>query len=217
MFREWQARLRSSIEVCPIRLPGRGARFADPLFTDLDALAQALCLGIADALDRPFAIFGHSMGALVGFELAREIRRVWRKSPEILCAASFPAPHLARFAPAVSQLPPHLLLTALRRRYGTEFDLADNADLMEVMMPILRADLSMCERYIYVEEDALECPIAVYGGDEDMSVGRDELAGWLYETNGPFAHHDIAGGHFLPTGSQDGLLALLADDLAWAM
>jgi medium-chain acyl-[acyl-carrier-protein] hydrolase len=217
VFQEWQMRLGSAVEVCPIRLPGRGTRFVDPLFTDLEALAQALCLGVGEALDRPFAIFGHSMGALIGFELARAIRRVWRKSPEILCAASFRAPHLAGFAPPISHLPPYLLLTTLRQRYGAEFDLAGNEDVMQLMMPILRADFSMCETYAYVEEEALACPIAVYGGNADMSVDRTELAAWLYETNGAFVQHDIEGDHFLPVRSKDALLALLANDLAGAM
>ncbi len=217
MFQDWQIALPASVEVCPIRLPGRGSRIADPPFTDLQALVEALSHGLVDSLDRPFAIFGHSMGALIGFELARHLRRTGRRSPVMLCAASCRAPQLTGSFPAISHLPPYLMLESLQRRYGTGADLVENDELMQLMLPVIRADFSICETYSYVEREPLDCPIAAYGGTADTTVDVVALDAWETQTTDAFLRHAIVGDHFFPIGSKSDLLQILSEDLAWAV
>ncbi len=217
MFRDWHLVLSPTVEVCPIRLPGRGSRIDEPSFTEIVDLAGALAEGLAEALEKPFAIFGHSMGALVGFELARRLRRDRGKSPVMLGVAACPAPILPSLRPPLSQLPPDLMIEAMHRRYGTGRALADSEDLMRLMLPILRADFGACERYVPVEDQPLDCPIAAYGGTNDRTVENKALDAWRDQTTNAFLRQMIEGDHFFPIGAKLVLVRLLKQDLAWSI
>lgn len=216
MFADWHNALPPSIDVCPIRLPGRGSRIADPAIADLDALVAALVDGLSGLLDRPFAVFGHSMGALIGVTLARALARERGLSPVLFCAAACRAPHLVGALAPISQLPDHLLLAAMQRRYGRPLDFADNPDLLRLVLPTLRADLSLCETPMPSRRD-LACPIVAYGGRHDASVDAAALDGWEDHTSGAFRYHVVDGDHFFPIGAKAELLPVLAEDLGWAM
>ena len=116
IFHDWQSALPDYVEVCPIRLPGRGSRIAEPPFTALGDLVEALGTALDGALDRPFVIFGHSMGALIGFELARYLRRTSGLLPLMLCAGACQAPQNVSFRPPISKLGPYIMLEVLRGR-----------------------------------------------------------------------------------------------------
>lgn len=216
MFADWHTALPPSVDVCPIRLPGRGSRIADPAIADLDGLVAALVAGVDGLLDRPFAIFGHSMGALIGVALARALGRERGLAPVLLCAAACRAPHLIGSQAPLSGLPTPVLLQAMRQRYGRALDLADNPDLMRLVLPTLRADLALCEVPLAADGD-LDCPIVAYGGRDDPSVDAAALDGWGTHTSGAFRHHVVEGDHFFPIGSKAELLPVLAQDLGWAM
>lgn len=217
MFGDWHLALPTNIEVCPVRLPGRGSRMSDPPFTDLDALAAALAAGLADLFDRPFAIFGHSMGALIGMALARRLRQERGLHPALLCVAACRAPHLARLEPAISQLPPYTMLQELQQRFGRGDDLANNEDLMRLVLPTLRADLAICESFDAGADAPLDCPIVAYGGSADAMVGLQALDDWEPYTTGPFRRHVLEGDHFFPIEAKAELLPVLSNDLAWSM
>lgn len=217
IFQDWQSGLPGAIEVCPVRLPGRGSRMDAAPMTDLPALVATLAREMRPLLDRPYAVFGHSMGALIGFELARELRRQRALAPAMLCVAAYPAPQLPLREPRVSELPAELLLRDLDRRFGAGHDLADNPDLLEIMLPVLRADMTLCECYDYADERPLDCPIAAYGGISDPGVTPAALDAWEAQTSQPFLRHAVPGGHFFPVGSRAALLEVMAYDLTWAM
>lgn len=217
IFQDWHRALPGYIEVCPIRLPGRGSRIGEPPFATVRPLVEALGDALGDALDRPFAIFGHSMGALIGFELARYLRQVFGRSPTMLCVASCPAPHLVDFRPAISHLSPYLLMDALRGRFGAGAEIAGNHELMSLMMPTLRADLSLCETYRYADAERLDCPLSAYGGTADVWIDMAALDAWGAHTRATFLQHAIVGDHFFPIGSRDAMLPVLSRDLEWCM
>ena len=217
MFADWHAALPPSIDVCPVRLPGRGSRMADPPASDLDTLVAALVEGVCGLLDRPFAIFGHSMGALIGLALARALERDLGLSPALFCVAACRAPYPAWRQPAISHLPPDLLLDAMRQRYGRRADLAPDEDLMRLVMPTLRADFALCEAFVEPVSDPLLCPIVAYGGLRDAGVALPALERWGDLTTGPFRCHVLDGDHFFPIDAKADLLPVLADDLTWAM
>ena len=217
MFGDWHVALPRSVDVYPVRLPGRGSRMADPPFSDLDALVTALAEGVRGLLDRPFAIFGHSMGALIGIALAQNLAREHDVIPTLFCAAACRAPHQARLQPPISHLPPALLLDAVRLRFGSRDDLAADEELMRLVLPTLRVDLALCEGFAELEGEPLHCPVVVYGGSEDAAVGVLALEGWRDLTTGPFRCHMLNGDHFFPIAGKADLLAVLAEDLTWAM
>ena len=213
IFRHWGRQLPWEVEVCPLFLPGREHRLREPACTRLTPLIETLTGALQPALDVPFVIFGHSMGALIGFELARSLRRNGLPMPALLCVAAFRAPHLpARRAPAYN-LPDAELIDLLRRLGGTPQAVLQHAELMQVVLPVLRADFELCETYRYQAESPLECPIAVFGGEQDTQINVQELQAWQVHTRLPLRLSMFPGDHFFLHSQQDLLLQMLTQQL----
>lgn len=213
VFRTWWQGLPDDIELCAVRLPGRGPRFQEPPIARLTPLVHAL----ADALDpevaRPYALFGHSMGARIAFELARELRRRGRSEPALLAVSGRPAPHYPLRDP-MSALTNDQLLERLRQLGGTPEEVLREPELMEMFLPIVRADLEVNEVEAHRPEAPLDCPIVAFGGSHDERCSRDELQGWRDHTRGGFALEIFPGGHFFVHDAGRGLLAALTRALA---
>ena len=196
IFRKWSDALPHDIEVCPIQLPGRGTRLTEPPFTKLPCLIEALARALVPLLDKPFAFFGHSLGALIGFELARQIRRQHGLHPVRLFASAGRAPQIPHRAPPIHTLPDNQFLAELRRLNGTPRELLDHEELMEVMLPILRADFALYETYLYSTEPPLNCPISAFGGLQDRRVSASDLEAWRSQTSASFSLRMFPGDHF---------------------
>jgi medium-chain acyl-[acyl-carrier-protein] hydrolase len=196
IFRKWSDALPRDIEVCPIQLPGRGTRLTEPPFTKLSCLIEALTRALDPLLDKPFAFFGHSLGALIGFELARQIRRQYGVHPVRLFASAGRAPQIPHRAPPIHTLPDNQFLAELRRLNGTPRELLDHEELMEVMLPILRADFALYETYLYSTEPPLNCPISAFGGLQDRRVSASDLDAWRSQTSASFSLRMVPGDHF---------------------
>jgi medium-chain acyl-[acyl-carrier-protein] hydrolase len=201
------------VAVCPVELPGRGRRLGEALHTRLPALVEEIAAGLRPYLDRPFAFFGHSMGALIGFELARILRREYGLAPLRLFLSGHGAPHLPRSEPPIHDLPEAQFLARLRELGGTQEEILANSELRQILLPILRADFSICETYEYLPAEPLDCPITVFGGLGDPYVSRAELEGWRAHTHGAFRASLFPGDHFYLTASRAGLLERIACDL----
>lgn len=212
LFRAWSAGLPPWVQVCPVELPGRGARLREPAFRALLPLAHALLQALYPCLDRPFALFGHSLGALLAFELARLLQRGYGLTPRLLCVAGREAPQYPEREQAHA-LEPQAFLTHLRRLAGTLPELLDNAELMALLLPTLRADFAASETYVYTASAPLDCPLVVFTGREDDGVGADGLAGWSLHTHTSPRTHVLPGGHFFVQGAPPALLARLSDEL----
>jgi medium-chain acyl-[acyl-carrier-protein] hydrolase len=213
IFQRWQAGLPDAVEVCPAYLPGRGTRLSETPYRDSRPLVEALCDNLRPHLDKPFAFFGHSMGALVAFELARELRRRGEPLPLCLYVSGRSAPQLADPDSPKHDLPEEEFLGELRKLNGTPKEILENAELMRIMSPLLRADFSVCETYRYESEPPLECPIAAFGGLQDFEVGREHVAAWREQTAGTFSLRMLPGDHFYLNSQSALLLQLLAQDL----
>lgn len=212
-FRLWGERLPWEVEVCPVYLPGREHRLREPAFTRLTLLVEALAEELWPALDVPFALFGHSMGALISFELTRYLRRNALPMPVQLFVSAHRGPQLPmRRAPA-HNLPDDELIDLLRRFGGTPQAVLQHAELMQVMLPILRADFELCETYSYQPEAPLECAISVFGGEQDTQVNVQELQAWRQQTRKSLTVRMFPGDHFFLHGQQDLLLQTLAQQL----
>jgi medium-chain acyl-[acyl-carrier-protein] hydrolase len=212
LYRGWSAALPATVAVCPVQLPGRENRLAEPSFRRLQPLVQALADGLTPHLDVPFALFGHSLGALVSFELARELRRRGRY-PASLLVSSFRAPHLPDPDPPIYHLPDAEFIQELVELGGTPPEVLENAELMELVLPRLRADLEVCDTYAYLPETPLACPIAVFGGVDDQEVRPEELAGWREHTSGAFRLRLFTGDHFYVHSMGGALQQAVAEEL----
>jgi medium-chain acyl-[acyl-carrier-protein] hydrolase len=213
-YRLWGAELPSSIEVCPIQPPGREDRYSEPPFTSLTALARALARDMAPCLDRPFAIFGHSMGALLAFEIARVLRHAGLPEPRALLLAAYPAPRLSLARAPIHHLPDPEFIDEMRRLQGTPAAVLDNRELMAFVLPILRADFQACDTYAWSPELPLACPFVVYGGTEDREVSAPALEQWHEETAAAFDRRMFPGTHFFVQAHRELVLADIARRLA---
>jgi len=195
-FRSWSNNLPSTVEVCPIELPGRSFRLRETPFTDIEPLIEALAPVVLPNLTKPFAFFGHSLGALVSFELARLLRKDYNQNPLHLFVSGYRAPQLPDRHPPIRALPDAQFLQELRRYNGTPEAVLENAELMELLLPTLRADFSVVETYSYNPETPLDCPITAFGGLEDWKANALDLEPWREQTNSDFSVEMFPGDHF---------------------
>lgn len=209
----WADVLPSYIEVCPMQLPGRGPRLSEPLATRCAPAVTALAEGLLPYLNKPFALFGHSMGALLGFELTRQLRRTGAPLPVQLFASGHGAPHLPDRNPPLHALPEPEFLVKLRELNGTPEEVLAHDELRNLVLPILRADFAVCETYVYAAEPPLPCPISAYSGLGDDYVNREELEGWREQTSAAFMLRMFPGDHFYLNTARPYLLQALAREL----
>lgn len=213
IFYPWADVLPPSTEVCPVQLAGHGTRMSEPLASRLAPLVEAVAAGLAPYMDKPFAFFGHSMGALLSFELARHLRRQGQPGPIHFFASGHGAPQLPDRNPPLHQLPEPELLAKLRELNGTPEEILKHAELRQLLIPILRADFAVCETYVYRPELPLACPISAYGALGDDYVNREELQGWREQTSAAFSIRMFPGDHFYLNTARPYLLQALAREL----
>jgi medium-chain acyl-[acyl-carrier-protein] hydrolase len=211
-FRKWPESLPVEVEVCALQLPGRGNRLLEKPFDSLLPLVQAIATVIAPYLDKPFTFFGHSMGAMIAFELARHLRREFSLLPEHLFISGRCAPQLVRQEHVTYNLSESEFLESLRDLNGTAKAVLEHRELMELMSPLLRADFAVCQTYSYLHELPLACPFTVFGGLSDREVTRHQLDAWREQTTGSFVLRMLPGDHFFLDSAQGSLLSLLSHE-----
>jgi medium-chain acyl-[acyl-carrier-protein] hydrolase len=199
--------------VCPVRLPGRESRAAEAPFENMAALVEALASAIESYTGCGFALFGHSMGAAIAFELTRELRRRGLRMPKVLIASGARAPQFRR-----AHIPGHAptdteLLDELRKLEGVPADLLNDAAVMRAILPVLRADASLYRHYVYAEGAPLDVPLRAYGGIDDVRIEPAHLEAWREQTTSSFAVRRFPGGHFYLHDAAR-VLAAIREDLS---
>ena len=212
-FQTWVNHCPSQIELCRIQLPGRENRIQETPITSLKSLINQLTPVIKPYLDQPYAFFGHSMGALISFELTRELAKHQQRMPQHLFMSGFRSPQLPNADLPIHRLADQLFLDALRRYQGTPETVLNNSDLMAVYLPILRADFKLIETYFYRQDHPLNCPITVLGGCNDTKVSQAEIEQWQIQTNQQFTLHLLSGGHFFINQHTEIILQMIAQTL----
>jgi len=220
-FRTWPEALPESIELWAVQLPGREERLLDPPLSSVGPIATLLADSLQIALDAETppatALFGHSMGALIAYELLRELRRRGAPPAAHLFASAFRAPRLPNPTPRIHELDDEAFIEELDRRYAAVPEaVRSEPELLELFLPGLRADISVCDSYLHTPEDRLECPVTAFGGEEDTHVTQPELEAWREETDGPFDLRMFSGGHFFLESARDTLLESIAERLSGA-
>ena len=211
IYRSWAEVFPPEIEVHCVQLPGREWRMKEQPFTRLGPLVEEL----VDVVDgaRPYALFGHSLGALIAFELARGMRRAGRPVPSRLFVSAHRAPQLPREEPTIHDADDDLFTAGLETLRGTPPELLGNEELMQLIRPVLRADFALAETYEYSDERPLDCPISAFGGLADHVTGREKLEPWRAQTTGDFVLRMVPGGHFFVTEARDLVLRAVFQDL----
>lgn len=212
-YRTWWQELPADVEVRPIQLPGREERRREQPFARLTPLVRALADAVAPRLAPPFAFFGHSLGALVAFELARELRRRRAPLPVHMFVSGRRAPHLPLPEPLIHRLPEPQLLAAIRRFGGTPDAVLREPELMAMVLPIVRADFGVNEGEPFVREEPLSCPITAYSGLSDEHATVADVDAWREHTTGAFSRETFPGGHFFPATAKSALLRSLGQAL----
>ncbi|WP_084030369.1 thioesterase II family protein [Bradyrhizobium paxllaeri] len=213
IYARWRRLLPSWIDVRPVEWPGRGARMDEPPATDPCALASQLARELGAQLDAPYALFGHSLGAVIAFELAHSLLDRGAPAPAILFASGAEAPAVRDGSKWREPLSDEALLRELRSLRGTPEEVLSNPELMRSALPVLRADFLMCGAYVYRPRPPLPCPVHVFGGVDD-ETSREALQGWGRETSASFTLHMLPGHHFFIHTQQAELIDLIGTALA---
>ena len=214
IYFDWANILPASIEVAAVQLPGRANRLTEPLLTDMAAVVRGVMAELPRLLDRPFALFGHSLGAQEAFEMALALRRAGLPQPARLFVSGHGAPQAEDPDKLLlHRLDDEALIQELRKMNGMAPEILENQELMQLVLPILRADFTISETYNYQTQPPLACSISAYSGLQDRYVTREQMLAWKELTTGDFRLRMFPGDHFYLNTSKMLLLQALARDL----
>jgi len=210
-YRGW-ADLLPEFELSIVHLPGRETRRHEPACASFDEAARSAADEILPFIDRPYALFGHSMGALLAFEVARHLTAA-NRPPIALGVSGRRGASLPETREPIGMLPMDAFLDRVRQRYGgVPAVILEDPELRALLVPVLQGDIRLIESYTYHAHPArLSCPILAYGGTSDQHASIDELKAWARETSGPSSVRQFPGGHFYLQPERDGLVAAFRD------
>jgi medium-chain acyl-[acyl-carrier-protein] hydrolase len=217
LYRSWQRWFPPEIDICLVHLPGRGRRISEQAFTRAMALVNEIANRMVEHINVPYALYGHSMGALISFELARELCRRGNPGPRHVFVSGRSAPHWPRTQMATFQLSDDEFKAELSRLNGTPRDVLASPELMELFISLLRADFEIVETYEFHPTERLSCPITVYGGLHDEHVPIESCRAWQEQTSAVCKIRMVDGDHFfIRTPRTDFVAAFRADILSAA-
>lgn len=213
IYRPWVEGLGTHAEVWAVEYPAHGLRRFEPAVASIHHLADAIHQAIVPHLDRPFAFFGHSMGALIGFEVLRRLKAAGAPEAASLFVSGCRGPSCESRRRPTFDLPEPEFVEELRLLGGTPSEVLDDDELMRFLMPTLRADFEASETYAYSDGPKLTCPAFAYGGLQDAEVTSEDLATWQRECSLPLKVRMFPGDHFFIHNAQSTLLRVLWSDL----
>jgi medium-chain acyl-[acyl-carrier-protein] hydrolase len=197
-FDAWRSRVSSFVELWAVEPPGRGRRLQVPCHRRMQDLARELADAMEPHLDRPYSMFGHSLGGLVAFETVRALRRRGAPQPDHLFVAAIHSPDRGPYRRGIHTLPRDLLVRELTHMGGTPNAVLEDEDLLDLVLPCVRADFELYESYSYLPEAPINCPITAFRGTNDASIRMSDMAAWAIQTLRPFRLETVEGDHFFP-------------------
>jgi len=214
-FRDWWNWPASDVEICCLQMPGRESRVREPAFKAVSELVPALVNALTPWLQQPYVFFGHSLGALIAFEVANAVRRAGIGPPRHLFVSASHAPQLPWPYPPVHHLDDLDFLNEVQMRYeSVPRQVFQDPDLRSLVLPGLRGDFALVETYQYAKKPALDCPISAFGGDQDTTVPTESLAAWGHQTCSTFRMQMLPGKHLFLNALRPRLAQLLSDELS---
>ncbi|MEU3096491.1 alpha/beta fold hydrolase [Streptomyces sp. NPDC006967] len=203
----WRARLPASIRVEPLEFPGRGSRCTELPVSALPALLEDLGHVVTAGGQGPYALFGHSFGALIAYELARYLIASGHPAPKCLFVSGCRAPHLATPENPVFARPDDDFKLRLAQIGGTPEELLQNDELMDLYIPVIRADYTILDNYRVTKREPLPCSVVALYGSDDTDADEESVASWEAYTQGGFTLRRVTGDHFFLHSAEDELLA----------
>lgn len=205
----WVKHLSPSVELIALQLPGREGRFQEPLLNRVEDIIHYVSKEFALYTDKPFFIFGHSLGALLSFEFAKSIQKTYSVSPHYIIVSASKAPHLPLRRKSFSQLGASSLKAELTLYGGISQEIIENEDLFDIFCPILKNDFSIAENYNYRKSEPLLCNMLALSGSQDQSVQEEEIVAWAQHIQGHFTHISFPGDHFFLKQHQPKILEII--------
>ncbi|OJX14241.1 MAG: hypothetical protein BGO77_02145 [Caedibacter sp. 37-49] len=205
----WVESLSPYIEMISIQLPGREDRFTEPLMSSLKDIIDALTEGFYLYTEKPFFVFGHSLGGFIAFELVKSIYQRYSLYPQHIIISATKAPHMPFRMKTLSSLENKTLKEELKIYNGIDEGILNNDELLDLFLPIIRNDFSISERYHSADVASLPCDILHLSGDLDVSVNEEEIQAWKAYTTGKFEHISFLGGHFFLKDHQKDIIKLI--------
>jgi medium-chain acyl-[acyl-carrier-protein] hydrolase len=196
-----------------VQIPGREERLNEPRFTHPIRLVEAITDSLSKLFDRPFALFGHSLGAIIAFQLARQLRREESARPLHLFVSGYQAPQIPDSGPRLQELPVQQFIAALHKRNFIRREIMEKSRMLEFITPILKSDYEMLQNYSYEPEAPLDFPITAFAGEEDFEEGADKLESWREQTRASFSLYTFPGDHFFIHSAQSSLLNIINEQL----
>lgn len=191
----WRKHLAPEVELISVQLPGRENRYSEPAISDMPELLQALETVIAPYTNQPWAVFGHSMGAAIGYNIVGKLVSQGYPKPAKLFVSAKTPPHMPPNKELISELSDQMLIKALSQRYGADIS-NGHKELLELMLPTLRADFKLIETTFDYPTNSSPLPITAFNGSLDHSVSAQQMNEWCQYSNNEFKQIEINGPHF---------------------
>ncbi len=208
-YYSWAEQLSPYIELVAIQLPGRENRFTEPLINNLNDITTHLAKGFSYYIDKPFFVFGHSLGALISFEFIKSIHQLYSLIPCHMIISATKAPHLPFRMKYLSQLEDHKLKEELNIYDGIDERILNDTELLDLFLPIIKSDFSIYEKYKFLESKPISCDILALSGEQDQTVTQEEILAWSEYTSGKFEHISFPGKHFYIKDHQKKILDII--------
>jgi medium-chain acyl-[acyl-carrier-protein] hydrolase len=210
-FAQWQNNFHRTIEIKGVQLPGRENRISESPITDFSILIKKLFNAIIPYLDTPFAFFGHSMGGYICFELAREIVKKSGQEPQCLYLSGVTPPNELRHDILLHKTCDEDFLNIIKSYQGITSAMTQNPEFLAFYLSLLRADITLIEKYEYIPGKPLNCPIVVFSGRDDKLVQAGSVMNWQKQTTGLFRSYLFNGGHFFLKDNRDEILKIIEE------
>jgi surfactin synthase thioesterase subunit len=213
LYSDWVVSAPDWLQVCSVELPGRGWLGTEPFATSLIELAQIICSALYPCTDVPYAIFGHSMGGLLAYEVASQLESLGRHQLCTLFVSGCRAPFMPGKRRPVSHLPDAELLESIRAMQGTPEEILDHPEFAKVVLPVLRSDFGLCERYRLHRVHLLQSPVVTLSGGQDEDASESDMQMWRKLTTGEFRSFTFPGGHFFFKENHNNVIGLVCEEL----
>jgi medium-chain acyl-[acyl-carrier-protein] hydrolase len=205
----WVDHLSPNIEIVAVQLPGRENRFTEPLSNNIKDIVSNLCQEFSSFIDKPFFVFGHSLGALISFEFVKSIHQSYSLYPCFMVISAAKAPQLPFRMRTLSKLDDKALKEELRIYNGIDELILSNDELLDLFLPIIRNDFSISENYHYIESKPFPFDIFALSGIDDQTTSQEEILAWDQHTKGKFEHTSFSGKHFYIKEHQRQILEII--------